>query len=245
MEKEKESTLDAVEELRGSLHAEKRERASYIRSSESRLAGLENNVHLLQEERRLGKREFEEELDKAVNAQIEIFILQKFIQDLEEKNLTVYIECQRHVEASKFSDKLIKELESENLELQVEEEFLVEEIEKLRLGIYQVFRALQIETDTHEDKLSEKKRRRDRVSKTILEQEYEVMVDSCAMLQTDKHDLLEMQGQLRLEVTAKEQKEEILEAELETFQGKLGSLQAAYLGLQEEQSRCLKRGDLA
>lgn len=284
MEKEKESTLDAVEELRGSLHAEKRERASYIRSSESRLAGLENNVHLLQEERRLGKREFEEELDKAVNAQIEIFILQKFIQDLEEKNLTIYIECQRHVEASKFSDKLIKELESENLELQVEEEFLVEEIEKLRLGIYQVFRALQIETDTHEDKIEREKvlvlhilnaikdlktslvRSKDEEqqlliensvlltllgelrsegaeiesAKQILEQEYEVMVDRCAMLQTDKHDLLEMQRQLRLEVTAKEQREEILEAELETFQGKLGSLQAAYLSLQEEQSKVLE-----
>ncbi|XP_024197515.1 protein NETWORKED 1A [Rosa chinensis] len=284
MEKEKESTLDAVEELRGSLHAEKRERASYIRSSESRLAGLESNVHLLQEERRLGKKEFEAELDKAVNAQIEIFILQKFIQDLEEKNLTIYIECQRHVEASKFSDKLIKELESENLELQVEEEFLVEEIEKLRLGIYQVFRSLQIETGTHEDKIEREKvlvlqilnaikdlksslvQSKDEEqqllvensvlftllrelrsegaeiesTKQTLEQEYEVMADHCAMLQNDKHELLESQRQLRLEVTEKEQKEEILEADLESLQGKLVSLQDAYLILQEEQSKVLE-----
>ncbi|XP_004296666.1 PREDICTED: protein NETWORKED 1A [Fragaria vesca subsp. vesca] len=284
MEKEKESTLDAVEELRDSLHAEKRERASYIRSSESRMAGLESNVHLLQEERRLGKKEFEKELDKAVNAQIEIFILQKFIQDLEEKNSTIYIECQRHIEASKFSDKLIKELESENLELQVEEEFLVEEIEKLRLGIYQVFRALQIETGSHEDKVEREKVlvlhilnaikdlksslvwSKDEEQQLLVEnsvlltllgelssegaeiesakqtlgQEYEVMADRCAMLQNNKHELLEMQRQLRLEVTEKEQKEETLEAELKSLQGKLKSLQDAYQILQEEQSKVLE-----
>ncbi|XP_050372299.1 protein NETWORKED 1A-like [Argentina anserina] len=283
MEKEKESTLDAVEELRGSLHAEKRERASYVRSSESRLAGLESNVHLLQEERKLGKKEFEQELDKAVNAQIEIFVLQKFIQDLEEKNLTIYTECQRHVEASKFSDKLIKELENENLELQVEEEFLVGEIEKLRLGIYQVFRALQIETGTHEDKSEREKvlvlqilnaikdlksslvRSKDEEQQLLVEnsvlltllgelrsegaqlesakqtlgKEYEVMADHCAALQNDKHELLEMQRQLRLEVTEKEQKEEVLEAEVESLQGKLVTLQNAYLSLQEEQSKVL------
>ncbi|KAL6194938.1 hypothetical protein ACLB2K_036013 [Fragaria x ananassa] len=284
MEKEKESTLDAVDELRDSLHAEKRERASYIRSSESRMAGLESNVHLLQEERRLGKKEFEKELDKAVNAQIEIFILQKFIQDLEEKNSTIYIECQRHIEASKFSDKLIKELESENLELQVEEEFLVEEIEKLRLGIYQVFRALQIETGSHEDKVEREKVlvlhilnaikdlksslvwSKDEEQQLLVEnsvlltllgelssegaeiesakqtlgQEYEVMADRCAMLQNNKHELLEMQRQLRLEVTEKEQKEETLEAELKSLQGKLKSLQDAYQILQEEQSKVLE-----
>ncbi|PQP98109.1 protein NETWORKED 1A-like [Prunus yedoensis var. nudiflora] len=284
LEKEKGSTLNVVEELWGSLHAEKRERASYIRSSEARLAGLENNFHVMQEERRLGKKEFEEELDKALNAQIEIFVLQKFIEDLEEKNFSLLIESQRHVEASKFSDKLIAELENENLELQVEEEFLVGEIEKLRLGIRQVFRALQTEPDSHENKSGQDQvpvlhilntikdlktslfRSKDEeqqllveksvlltlleemrvegaeieLAKQLFEHEYEIMVDRCSTLQKEKHELLEMTRQLRLEVTKKEHKEETLEAQLQTLQAKLENFQDAYVVLHKENSKVLE-----
>ncbi|KAF7837947.1 protein NETWORKED 1A [Senna tora] len=146
MEKDKESTVSQVEELRASLLVEKDEHASHKHSSEARMANLENLVHLLQEERRLGKIEFEEELDKAVNAQVEMFILQKCMEDLEQKNLALLSECQKHVEASKFSDKVISELESENLEQQMELEFLLHEIRKFRMGIHQVYGALQIDS---------------------------------------------------------------------------------------------------
>ncbi|GMI71959.1 Networked 1A [Hibiscus trionum] len=152
LEKEKESTLSQVEQLRDSLGVEQQERACYVQSSESRLADLENHVHLLQEESRFRKKEFEEEIDKAVKAQVEIFIFQKIVKDLEEKNLSLLIECQKHVEASKLSDKLIRELESESLEQQIEGEFLLDEIEKLRSGIYLVFRALQFDpVQSHRD----------------------------------------------------------------------------------------------
>ncbi|XP_039037722.1 protein NETWORKED 1A-like [Hibiscus syriacus] len=144
LEKDKESTLSQVEQLRDSLGEEQKECASYVRSIESRLTDLENHVHLMQEES-MFRKEFEEEIGKAVKAQVEIFIFQKIVKDLEEKNLSLLIECQKHVEASKLSDKLIRELESENLEQQIEGEFLLDEIEKLRSGIYLVFRALQFD----------------------------------------------------------------------------------------------------
>ncbi|KAL7237288.1 hypothetical protein ACSBR2_003556 [Camellia fascicularis] len=116
MEKEKESTLSQVEELKVSLGVEKQERASFALSSGARLACLENHIQLLQEETRWRKKEFEEELDKAMNAQFEIFVSQKFVQDMEQKNYTLLMECQKHVEASKLTEKLVSELESENLE---------------------------------------------------------------------------------------------------------------------------------
>ncbi|KAJ0264751.1 Protein NETWORKED 1A [Hirschfeldia incana] len=136
-----------VEELRLSLATEKQERASYERSTDTRLADLQSNVSFLREECRSRKREFEEELDRAVNAQVEIFILQKFIEDLEQKNFSLLIECQKYAEASTFSEKLISELESENLEQQMETEFLLHEIDNCRGAIYQVFKALQLEAD--------------------------------------------------------------------------------------------------
>ncbi|KAG8658681.1 hypothetical protein MANES_03G174800v8 [Manihot esculenta] len=156
LEMEKKSTIHEVRELQSYFGIEKQERVCYIQSSESRLADLENQVLLLKEESKLSKKEYEEELDKVANSQVEIFILQKFIQDLEEKNLSLFIECKKHVEASKFSNKLISELETENLEQQVEVEFLLDEIEKLRMRVHQVFRAVQFDpVNEHEDGIEE------------------------------------------------------------------------------------------
>ncbi|POO02110.1 Protein Networked (NET), actin-binding (NAB) domain containing protein [Trema orientale] len=282
LEKEKESTVHQVEELRSSLLVEKQEHSSYMQSTEARLAGLQYDVHILQEKSRLGKKEFEEELDRAVNAQIEIFILQKFIEDLEEKNFSLLLECQKHVEASKFSDKLISELESENLEQQVEAEFLVNEIEKLRLGIRLVFSALQIEPnhghekkfdkeqisvrcilDNIEDLKSSLLRSKDgeqqllvensvcltflqqfrdagaelESEKQTLEQEFGIMRGQYNMLQNDKQELQDMNANLRLEVSKREQQEEVLKVELETLHVKMVTLQEAYISLQEQNSK--------
>ncbi|KAK4425641.1 protein NETWORKED 1A [Sesamum alatum] len=147
LEKEKETAYCQVEELKVSLSVEKQERTSTQLQSETKLAGLENQIHFLQEHIRLRKKEYEEELDKSLKAQFEISILQKFIKDMEEKNYSLIIECQKHVEASKLAEKLISELESESLEQQVEAELMLDEIERLRLGIYQVFRALETGSD--------------------------------------------------------------------------------------------------
>ncbi|KAL7081130.1 hypothetical protein ACP275_14G020100 [Erythranthe tilingii] len=144
LEKEKEAMHDQVEKLKVSLDEENQERTSSQILSETRLAGLENQIHLLQEENTCKKKETEQELDKALKAQFEISILHKFIKDMEEKNYSLIIECQKHVEASKLAETLISELEGESLEQQVESELLLDEIERLRLGIYQIFRGLEI-----------------------------------------------------------------------------------------------------
>ncbi|GLT99594.1 hypothetical protein SLE2022_170240 [Rubroshorea leprosula] len=289
MEKQKESTVSQVEELQGSLSLEQQERACYVKSSESRLAFLENHVHILQEESRSGKKEYEEELDRVVNAQVEIFILQKFVKDLEEKNLSLLIERQKHIDASKYSEKLIRELESENLEQQIEAEFLLDEIEKLRMGIYQVFRALQcdpvngvqdlIEPDQIslspilngiESLKSSVDRNKDenqqlfvensllltflgqlKLESTELESERRALGQECmamkeknAVLQKEKHELLEANQELMLDVSKGELQEEVLNAELETQWGQLVNMQGTYLALQEENSKQLEENRL-
>ncbi|CAN0887071.1 Protein NETWORKED 1A [Linum grandiflorum] len=153
LEKEKNFTIFQVKELYGYLGIEKQERASYTLSSESRLADLENQVCSLQEEGRLRKKEFEEEVDKSVNAQVEILVLQKFMEELEQKNLELLIECQRNGETCKLSNNLISELEAENLEQQVEMEFLLDEIDKYRTGVHQILQSLQLDP-SHEQGVS-------------------------------------------------------------------------------------------
>ncbi|CAK8539177.1 unnamed protein product [Lathyrus sativus] len=145
-EKDKENAGNQVEELRLSVLAQKEKHSNHKHSSEARLANLENLVRVLQEEQRLGKVEFEQELDKAVNAQIEMFILQNCIEELELKNLFLLTECEKLVEMSKFSDKIIMELESENLVQLIEEEFLLHRIRKFKMDIHKVCGALQIDS---------------------------------------------------------------------------------------------------
>ncbi|MED6182311.1 hypothetical protein PIB30_027421 [Stylosanthes scabra] len=152
VEKDKEKTDNQIEELRASILVQKETHTIQKQSSDARLAKLENLVHVLQEEQRLGKIQFEEELDKAVNAQVEMFILQSSIEDLEQNNLALLIECEKHIEASKFSDKVISELESENLMQLMEVEFLLHEIRKFKMCIHQVCGALQIDPDCGLDK---------------------------------------------------------------------------------------------
>ncbi|KAL8047999.1 hypothetical protein ABFX02_07G035000 [Erythranthe guttata] len=142
LEKENKAVHSRVEELKISLSVEKQERTSFDVQSGARFSGLENQICLLKEENMWKKKEFEAELERSFKAQFEISILQKFIKDMEEKNYSLIIECQKHVEASKLAEKLISELENGSLEQQVESELLLDEIERLRLSLYQVFRAV-------------------------------------------------------------------------------------------------------
>ncbi|XP_042489418.1 protein NETWORKED 1D-like [Macadamia integrifolia] len=155
LEKEKEFTLCQVKELRVSLDLEKEERARFSESSETRLAALEKHIHVLQQEGQWRKKEIEEQLDRSMNTQVEIFILQRFIRDMEEKNLSLVIESQKHFEASKLSEKLISELEKKNHKLHVETKFLSDQIENLRTGIIEILNSLEVDSDYGSHKIRE------------------------------------------------------------------------------------------
>lgn len=259
-----------VEELQVSLCTEKQEHADYKRSAESRLADLQRNVSLLREECRSRKREYEEELDRVVNKQVEIFILQKLIEELEQKNFSLLIECQKHEEASELSEKLISELESENLEQQMEAEIFLDEIDSLRSAIYQVVKALQVESDC---KTSQQKITEDQTSLVVGEinglkcslssAEHEMqrlvvensvllsllgqfhsdglMLESEKnMLEKDKQELLKANRLLKSQLIRREQQEQELRAEVQTEHSKFESLHESYMVLNQEYSSTIK-----
>lgn len=146
-EKERESALGTVEELRAFLDAEKKERASFMQLSETHLAGKELQIRQLQEEGLCRKKEYEEEQVKAFSSHIEIFILLKCIQGLEEKGLSLLNEHQKLLEASEKSKKLISELEHGNIEQKVENKTLSEHNNVLKMGLDKLMKTLQIDTD--------------------------------------------------------------------------------------------------
>lgn len=202
LEKEKESTLQKVEELQFSLDAEKQQHASFAQLSETRLAGMESLISFLQEEGQCRKKAYEEELDKALGAQIEIFIMQKYIQDLKEKNFSLLFEYQKLLQESSLSKKLIYKLENENFEQQEEMKSLVHQIKVLRVGLYQLLENLEIDADHGcETKMEQDQTLLDQITGKLkemqisllkaLEQNHQVVIENSV--------LVALLGQLKLE----------------------------------------------
>ncbi|KAI3991003.1 hypothetical protein MKX01_026187 [Papaver californicum] len=186
MEKEKESALNEVTELRGLLDGEKKEHARFAQKSEILLGSLEDHIRILHKEHRSITKEFEEEQDKAMKAQFEIFIWQRGIRDIEEKNHSLWIECQKHLEASKSSEKLIVELEQKNLDQQSNVYSLSNEVGNLKMGIHRVLKLLK-DDDAYEcpDNTKEHERFAQHVMK-----KFEEMDSDLSKLQDDKQQLL-------------------------------------------------------
>ncbi|KAE8686156.1 Protein NETWORKED 1D [Hibiscus syriacus] len=154
LEKERESTFFEVEELQKSLEAEKAEHTSFVQLNETRVTTMESQIHFLQVENLCRKKEYEEELDKAMSAQVENFILRKCAQDLEEKNLSLSLQCWKLLEATILSEKLSSELELANSKKQMEMKSLFDQITILRTGLYQMSRTLEIDATHGYDDMS-------------------------------------------------------------------------------------------
>ncbi|XP_028797779.1 protein NETWORKED 1D isoform X2 [Neltuma alba] len=141
---EKESALQKVNELLSSLYAEREEHSRIVQLNKIQLAEKELEIHVLQDDAKCQKKEYEDELDRAVSAQIENFILQKSIRDLEKKSFSLLVEYQRCSETSKMSEELISELKKENDQMQADMNSLCEKTRILRNGLLQVLKSLDI-----------------------------------------------------------------------------------------------------
>ncbi|KAI5589705.1 hypothetical protein BDE02_05G179600 [Populus trichocarpa] len=218
LEKERESTLHEVEELQVSLDAKKQEHANLAKLSESQLAGMASQICFLQEEGQCRKKEYEEELDKAVNAEIEIFILQKSAQELEEKNFSLLLEHQKLLEASKLSEEQISDLKHENCEQQVELNCISDQINNLRVGLYQVLKALELDANQCENKTEQDQKLVNHVLNKLQEtQEFLFkMQDENQQLVIENSVLVTLLGQLQLEVENLVMTKNILDQELTT-----------------------------
>ncbi|CAL5436936.1 unnamed protein product [Camellia sinensis] len=217
LEKEKESTLHEVEELRVSLDVQKQEYASLTTMSKTKLAGMENQICFLQEEGHRRRREFEEELDKSMKHQLQIFILQRCVQDLEEKSRSLLTELHKLLDASKLSEQLISELEHKNLEQQVEVKSLSDQSSRFRMGMYELLKAFDIDLGHGcEEKIGQ--------DQTYLNHMLSKLEDTKSSL-CEVHDenqklaveisvLVTVLGHLRLEANAVEMERNILDQEL-------------------------------
>ncbi|MFQ6625755.1 hypothetical protein Gotur_004831 [Gossypium turneri] len=237
LKKERESMLHEVEELQ-------------------RVTSMESQIHFLQGESLRMKKEYEEELDKAMNAHVETFILQKCAQDLEEKNLSLVLECRNLLEASKLSKELISELELGNSIKQTEIKALFDQISILRMGIYQMLRTLEVDAICgYDDTIKQNQSVLDfligilrqlkleaenlTTENNSLRMELKVQCEQVSELQNKAEKLADMNEELRLKVIEGVQREESLRTEIGSVCGQLSELQRAYQSSIEENHKVL------
>ncbi|KAK6940785.1 Protein Networked (NET), actin-binding (NAB) domain [Dillenia turbinata] len=240
LEREKASTLCMVEGLHASLGIEKQRYASLVQLNETQVAAMETHIHLLQEEGQCRMKELEEELNKSVNSEIEIFVLRKCVEDLKQEKLTLLKECNDQLEASKLSEKLISELESKNLERESEVNSLSDQIKRLRVRMNEVLNALDIsgncgsENESEQDELFAdcilgNLEEKENTLSQILDENYQLVIQ--------KSVLITVLGQLRFEAVN-------LLVERDTLQLEIGMRTDELLVLQNERRKLLEMNDL-
>ncbi|KAK9146609.1 hypothetical protein Sjap_006512 [Stephania japonica] len=236
LEKEKESTIHRVEELQVSLDLEKQEHGSFVQLTEIRLTSLEEQILLLQEESRWRKREYEEEQDKSIKAQVEISILQMCIYDLEEKNILLTRECQKYFDELKLSGEMISELKEESLVQQKETNFLLKQIESLRTGIQQVSKSIKIESDSGcQSKVEQDQMLIQHILQNIKDAETALLLmqDEKQEILLEKSILVTLLGQLRLEAADLESETKTLDSKSKAQSEELLILKSGQQRLQE------------
>ncbi|MBA0762780.1 hypothetical protein Gotri_012350 [Gossypium trilobum] len=266
LEKERDLTLSEVEELQKSLDAEKQEYASFMQLNETRVTAMESQIRFLQGESLCRKKEYEEELDRSMNAHVETFILQKCAQDMEEKNLSLLLECRKLLEASNFSEKLISELELKNSEKEMEIKSLFDRITILRMWLYQMLKALEIDVHGYDDEIKQDQLVIDCIFGGIqkMQNSHLKSLDDNQQIIIENSVLIGLLGQLKLEAEnlateknslhqeLKVQSEQFSElktslfntnAELEISRAKLKNLESSCLLLGEEKSGLLTQRD--
>lgn len=140
MEKERESTLRKVEELNLSLALQNQEHVTFAQKNDKQLHAMRSQIQLLQEESHNKSKEFEQELDKSFGSEIEIFILLKCVQELEENNLSLFNDGHKLQEAFKLSESLVHVLKQEKTENQIKIKSLADQNNRLKIGMRQLLK---------------------------------------------------------------------------------------------------------
>ncbi|CAH9140603.1 unnamed protein product [Cuscuta epithymum] len=195
------------EELNISLDREKNDHTNFVQTSNKQLAGMESENLLLQEECQLRANENDEERDRAFDYQLQIFILQKCAQDLEEKIFSLLTKYHNLVLG------LEQRNEEENHQNFVENCVLVTLLSQLKL---------------EGEKLNSEK--------ATIENEYMNKSNQLCILQSEAIKIQEENEEMKSKIKVKDHKEKLLELDIENLGSKLMNFQRVNFGLQEEKT---------
>ncbi|KAG2260443.1 hypothetical protein Bca52824_079737 [Brassica carinata] len=209
--------LELATERELCLDAKDRDYASFVQLSESQMNGMKSKIHHLQDENQV-------ELDGAHDAHVEIIVLQKCLQEWLEKSSSLVAENQKIKEASQLLEKLVSELEQENIGKQVQIESSINCIKILRAWIFQVLMKLEVIPciDSCDENSQDQKNMHDILNRL---DEMQTMLHENQQSAIENIVLVEFLRQLKLEAVGIAAGKKLLEKELESYRRQLSRSQ--------------------
>uniref|UniRef100_A0A7N1A1L9 NAB domain-containing protein n=1 Tax=Kalanchoe fedtschenkoi TaxID=63787 RepID=A0A7N1A1L9_KALFE len=222
LEKEKESSLSRIKEL-----ISLQESSDLAEAYEARSASLESQLCLLRDDKQKLKNENQEEVDKALKAEVEIFILRTVMEDMEGAKASLVGEFQKLVASTKFSEKIIFESEQKIVDQQMQLRSLLGEVEILGMGMNQVSRILEAGEDPeNEDKSMLEATQIELLLEKLKDLKHKLRQtqESNELLSLEKSVLVMLFGQLRMEAAEAEKERKSLLENLNSESQKLVTL---------------------
>ncbi|CAN6981785.1 unnamed protein product [Brassica rapa subsp. trilocularis] len=210
---ERECSLQKIEELGVCLDAKDRDYASFVQLSESQMNGMKSKIHHLKDENQRKEREYHD-------AHVEIIVLQKCLQEWLEKSSSLVAENQKIKEACQLLEKLVSELEQENIGKQVQIESSINCIKILRAWIFQVLMKLEVIpcVDSCDENSQDQKNMHDILDRL---DEMQTMLHENQQSAIENLVLVEFLRQLKLEAVGIAAGKKLLEKELESYRRQL------------------------
>ncbi|KAL5158652.1 Protein NETWORKED 1D [Glycine soja] len=254
---EKESALQKVEELLVSLYSEREENSRVLKLNEDELAEKELQILILQEDANCKKKEYEEELDRAIHAQLEIFILQKCIDDLEKKNLSFLVDVNSLSKKIKILRiGLIQVLKTPDNnsghfgeDMLVEDQMLLNHIygklqerQKSFDTIFNGSQQMAIENSILITFLEQLKLKVENLvtQRNTLDEEFNIQSKQFLALQIEVQKILRKNQELELTISKVEDRMEVMTIETDNLQKQLSDLEKSHNNLQEDSCKILE-----
>ncbi|KAL6641093.1 hypothetical protein ACP70R_019274 [Stipagrostis hirtigluma subsp. patula] len=142
--REKDFAHDQVRDLQDQLRTKTGEYEVAIKSHHLQVSSYEKHISSLQERNHYVEDMLHQEQHKNISSSISTVILENILADEKDKKLTLFNECQKHAEANHSAKMLISELMEEARYHEEERKSLLMRNEKLRDGISEQMKVLNI-----------------------------------------------------------------------------------------------------
>ncbi|XP_072988351.1 protein NETWORKED 1D-like isoform X2 [Typha latifolia] len=260
LEREKDLTFHQVTEVQELMRQEREECKNLVHSSKGQLSALEKQICLLQEGGRRREEYLEVEQQKIINAQIEVFILQRCLCDMKENNLILSVELQKHQEKSMCAEKQNLELTGKltnwislilkvlNLDHKYGSLDGMKDDLALQLILHEISYLLNRVSDAQDVKQNHILEKSIvtllqhygqevadlRSEKNILKQEFQTKTKEMSLLLSEKQELLKINEQFSQENQASYEKVAEVQDEMKLLVDRLSDLQESRSSLQSE-----------
>ncbi|KAG0481260.1 hypothetical protein HPP92_011774 [Vanilla planifolia] len=219
------------EQLKCPLRACKDEHDNHESSFKSQISYLGNQIHFVREENKIIKEELEETQYKFLQSDIDRFIFEQCLTDLNEKCLFLLEQCQKYMEESKRVENLFLEFKEEWTSREKGLASLSDCNEKLLDGLHVMLandtKKVYESSDNASDNMLHLilNKIADLQASILVSKDETSTIQEIFFLQTKNHELLELNEQLWKDLDSSRQHEEMLNIELEFLYGRLSDLQ--------------------